>query len=57
MLILSRRPEEELLIGDDIVIKILFIRGGVVRIGIEAPKSVRVDRGEVRKRINAEKQP
>ena len=63
MLVLSRRASEAIHIGSDIVIVVLGIKGNQVRIGIEAPKNVRVDREEVRNRIlreapaTAEKQP
>ena len=51
MLILSRRINENLIIGDDIVISILGINRGQVRIGITAPKDVPVHREEVYDRI------
>lgn len=54
MLVLSRRLEETLIIGDDIKIKILGITGNQVRIGIEAPKEISVHREEVYLRIKAE---
>lgn len=47
MLVLSRRVGEKLLIGDDIVVTILDSRGDGVRIGIDAPRSMRVHRAEV----------
>lgn len=53
MLVLSRRLEETIIIGDDIKVTVLGINGNQVRIGIDAPKDVRVDRSEVRDRINA----
>lgn len=52
MLILTRRPDESILIGDDITVTIVDIRGGNVRIGIEAPRHILVDRAEVRVRRN-----
>ena len=57
MLVLSRRPGETLRIGDDVTLKILGIHGQQVRIGIAAPKNVQVDRGEVRDRLDAAKDP
>jgi len=51
MLVLSRRADESLFIGDDIKITVLDIRGGQVRIGITAPDSIKVHREEVYKRI------
>lgn len=47
MLILSRRPGESLIIGDHIRVSILGVKGGQVRIGIEAPKDVSVHREEI----------
>lgn len=54
MLVLSRRLEEVLVIGDDIKIKVLGISGNQIRIGIDAPKEVTVHREEVYNRIKAE---
>ena len=47
MLVLTRRAGESVMIGDDIVITVLDVRGDVVRLGIEAPRSVQVHREEV----------
>ena len=47
MLVLSRSEGESVMIGDDIVVTVLEVRGDVVRIGIDAPRSVRVHREEV----------
>ncbi|WP_025786013.1 carbon storage regulator CsrA [Sporosarcina sp. D27] len=47
MLVLSRKPNESLKIGDNIELKIIEIKGDSVRIGIEAPKSVEILRGEL----------
>jgi carbon storage regulator len=47
MLVLSRRKEESIMIGDDIQVKIVGIRGRNVRLGIEAPGRVSVHRREV----------
>lgn len=55
MLVLSRRREESLWIGDEIEVKVLEIRGDKVRLGVSAPKSVRVDRSEVRDAIAEQK--
>ena len=52
MLVLSRRTDESVFIGDDIKITVLDIRGGQVRLGIIAPESVKVHREEVYQRIN-----
>ncbi|MBL9089879.1 MAG: carbon storage regulator [Planctomycetaceae bacterium] len=47
MLVLSRKVEQQIQIGEGIVITILQVKGNAVRIGIEAPKDVRVLRGEL----------
>lgn len=47
MLILTRRVGENVVIGDDIVISVIEVRGDAVRIGIQAPRSVTVHREEV----------
>ncbi|GAA3930431.1 carbon storage regulator CsrA [Actinoplanes auranticolor] len=47
MLVLTRKAGESLMIGDDVVVTVLETRGDVVRIGIEAPRSIRVHREEV----------
>ncbi|WIE80892.1 carbon storage regulator [Curtobacterium sp. MCSS17_016] len=47
MLVLKRKAGEKILIGDDIVITVLDNRGDGVRIGIEAPKGIRILRDEV----------
>ena len=52
MLVLSRKAEESMFIGDDIKITVLDIRGGQVRIGITAPQDIKIHREEVYDRIN-----
>ena len=47
MLILSRKTDQQIKIGDDITITIIDIKGDQVKIGVEAPKSVKVFRQEV----------
>lgn len=47
MLVLTRKPKESIVIGDDIEITIVEIRGDQVRIGIEAPRSLAVFRKEI----------
>jgi len=54
MLILTRRVGEALMIGDDISISVLGVKGNQVRIGIDAPKEVSVHREEIFKRIKTE---
>ena len=53
MLILTRRVGEALMIGDNISISILGVKGNQVRIGIDAPKEVAVHREEIFKKINS----
>jgi len=47
MLVLNRKKDESVKIGDDITIMVLNVQGGYVRLGIEAPKEVPVHRKEV----------
>lgn len=47
MLVLSRKPNEQLIIGDGITITVLGVRGAAIRIGIEAPPEVPIRRAEV----------
>ena len=54
MLVLSRKAEESMYIGEDIKITILDIRGGQVRIGITAPEDIKIHREEVYNRISSE---
>jgi len=55
MLVLSRQKDESIMIGDDIEIVIVDVRGNKVRLGITAPKSVQVHRREVYDAIQREK--
>lgn len=47
MLVLSRRIDESIIIGDDIIVTIIGIRGQNVRIGVEAPQNIPIDRKEI----------
>ena len=55
MLILTRRVGETLMIGDDVTITVLGVKGNQVRIGVNAPKEVAVHRDEIYQRIQNEK--
>jgi carbon storage regulator len=54
MLILTRRVGESLVIGDEVVVNVLGVKGNQVRIGVDAPKEVSVHREEIYDRIQAE---
>ena len=54
MLILTRRVGESLIIGDDVVVNVLGVKGNQVRIGVDAPKEVSVHREEIYERIGEE---
>ncbi len=56
ILVLSRKKCESIIIGDNITIVVVEIRGDKVRLGIEAPKEITVHRNEVYEAIQAEKQ-
>ena len=54
MLILTRRVDESIVIGNNVTVKILAIKGGQVRLGIDAPKEIPVHRDEIYQRIQEE---
>ena len=54
MLVLSRKVNERVMIGNDIVITIAGIRGDKVRLGIEAPKEITINREEVLRKIECD---
>ena len=54
MLVLTRKAEEKIKIGDNIVVSILSVEGGVVKIGIDAPREVKILRMEVLEQIKNE---
>lgn len=56
MLILTRRVNETIMIGDDVSITVLGVKGNQCRIGVTAPKEIEVHREEIYQRIQAEKE-
>jgi carbon storage regulator len=57
MLILTRRVGETLMVGDEVTVTVLGVKGNQVRIGVNAPKDVAVHREEIYQRIQQEKDP
>jgi carbon storage regulator len=54
MLIITRRPGEKVMLGDDVVVEVIEVSGSSVRIGIDAPKSVPVYREEIWRAVRDE---
>lgn len=54
MLILTRKIGESIIVGDDVVFKVLGVRGHQVRLGVDAPEDVSVHREEIYNRIKQE---
>lgn len=54
MLVLARKLGQEILIDENITLKVLSVRGGTVRLGIEAPQTVPVERAELKRRRDRE---
>lgn len=54
MLILTRKTGESIMIGDSVVVKVLGVRAGQIKIGVDAPKDLPVHREEIYKRIQEE---
>ncbi|MEI2702478.1 MAG: carbon storage regulator CsrA [Baekduia sp.] len=54
MLIITRRPGEKIMVGDDVVVEVIEVNGSSVRIGIAAPKSIPVYREEIWDAVRAE---
>ncbi len=54
MLVLTRKPRQQIMIGDDIIINVVDVQGDNVRIAIEAPREVKIYRGEIYRAIQEE---
>lgn len=56
MLVLTRKPRQQIMIGDHIVVNVVEVQGDNVRIAIEAPREVKIYRGEIYRAIQEENQ-
>ena len=56
MLVLTRKPRQQIMIGDDIILNIVEVQGDNVRIAIDAPRNVKIYRGEIYRAIQEENQ-
>lgn len=56
MLVLTRKPRQQIMIGDNIVINVVEVQGDNVRIAIDAPREVKIYRGEIYRAIQEENQ-
>ncbi len=54
MLVLTRKKDEKIMIGDDIVITVVDVSGGQVQLGIDAPRHIEIHREEIYRRIEEE---
>lgn len=54
MLVLTRKPNQQIMLGDDIVLNIVEVSGDKVRIAIEAPREIKIFRGEIYRAIQEE---
>ncbi len=56
MLVLTRKPKQQIMIGDDIIVNVVEVQGDNVRIAIEAPREIKIYRGEIYRAIQEENQ-
>ncbi len=56
MLVLTRKPRQQIMIGDDIIVHVVEVQGDNVRIAIDAPRDVKIYRGEIYRAIQEENQ-
>ncbi len=54
MLVLTRKPRQQIMIGDNIVVNVVEVQGDNVRIAIEAPREIKIYRGEIYRAIQEE---